>query len=69
LADRASRPGLSGPQWATGTLTKGEHAVTAVLGVDIDESEVLRLAGGVEAVCRQGDIRLRGPSWPLPKSE
>jgi Cu2+-exporting ATPase len=33
----------------TGTLTKGEHAVTGVFGVDIDESEVLRLAGGVES--------------------
>jgi Cu2+-exporting ATPase len=33
----------------TGTLTKGEHAVAGVAGVDLDESEVLRLAGGVEA--------------------
>jgi len=33
----------------TGTLTKGEHAVTGVAGVRLDELEVLRLAGGVEA--------------------
>ena len=33
----------------TGTLTKGEHAVTGVAGVDLDEAEVLRLAGGVES--------------------
>jgi Cu2+-exporting ATPase len=33
----------------TGTLTKGEHAVTGVLGVGLDDAEVLRLAGGVEA--------------------
>ena len=33
----------------TGTLTKGEHAVTGVVGVGLDEAEVLRLAGGVEA--------------------
>ena len=33
----------------TGTLTKGEHTVTGVLGVGIDEAEVLRIAGGVES--------------------
>ena len=33
----------------TGTLTRGEHALTAVAGVGIDDNEVLRLAGGVEA--------------------
>jgi Cu2+-exporting ATPase len=33
----------------TGTLTKGEHTVTGVAGVGIDDAEVLRLAGGVEA--------------------
>jgi P-type Cu2+ transporter len=33
----------------TGTLTKGEHAVTGVLGVGLDDTDVLRLAGGVEA--------------------
>ena len=33
----------------TGTLTKGEHAVTGVAGLGLDEAEVLRLAGGVEA--------------------
>ena len=33
----------------TGTLTKGEHTVTGVLGLGIDEAEVLRLAGGVES--------------------
>jgi len=33
----------------TGTLTKGEHAVAGVAGVDLDETEVLRLAGAVEA--------------------
>jgi Cu2+-exporting ATPase len=33
----------------TGTLTKGEHAVAGVAGVGLDEAEVLRLAGGVEA--------------------
>ena len=33
----------------TGTLTKGEHAVTGVLGVGLDDAEVLRLVGGVEA--------------------
>ena len=33
----------------TGTLTKGEHAVTGVLGAGLDDAEVLRLAGGVEA--------------------
>jgi P-type Cu2+ transporter len=33
----------------TGTLTRGEHAVTGVAGVGIDDAEVLRLAGGVEA--------------------
>src|SRR5439155_14314335 len=36
----------------TGTLTKGEHAVVdlvAVPGSGLDEAEVLRLAGGVEA--------------------
>ena len=33
----------------TGTLTKGEHAVTDVAGVDLDEEEVLRLAGAVES--------------------
>ena len=34
----------------TGTLTKGQHAVVGVAGADgFTESEVLRLAGGVEA--------------------
>jgi P-type Cu2+ transporter len=33
----------------TGTLTKGEHAVTGVAGDGIGETEVLRLAGAVEA--------------------
>jgi Cu2+-exporting ATPase len=33
----------------TGTLTKGEHAVVGVAGDGIDEAEVLRLAGAVEA--------------------
>jgi len=33
----------------TGTLTKGEHAVTGVAGVGLDDTEVLRLAGGVES--------------------
>jgi P-type Cu2+ transporter len=33
----------------TGTLTKGEHAVTGVAGVAVDDTEVLRLAAGVEA--------------------
>jgi Cu2+-exporting ATPase len=33
----------------TGTLTKGEHAVAGVAGVDLDEAEVLRLAGAVES--------------------
>ena len=33
----------------TGTLTKGEHTVTGVAGVGLDEAEVLRLAGGVES--------------------
>jgi Cu2+-exporting ATPase len=33
----------------TGTLTRGEHTVLGVAGVGVDEREVLRLAGGVEA--------------------
>jgi len=33
----------------TGTLTKGEHAVAGVIGVGLDDADVLRLAGGVEA--------------------
>ena len=34
----------------TGTLTKGQHAVVGVAGADgFTESDVLRLAGGVEA--------------------
>ena len=33
----------------TGTLTKGEHVVTGVAGVELDEAEVLRIAGGVES--------------------
>jgi P-type Cu2+ transporter len=33
----------------TGTLTKGRHTVVGVSAVGIDEDEVLRLAGGVEA--------------------
>ncbi|HEV8296170.1 MAG TPA: copper-translocating P-type ATPase, partial [Acidimicrobiales bacterium] len=33
----------------TGTLTKGAHAVTGVAGAGIDDSTVLRLAGGVES--------------------
>ncbi len=33
----------------TGTLTKGQHAVTGIAGVGLEETEVLRLAGGVES--------------------
>jgi Cu2+-exporting ATPase len=33
----------------TGTLTTGQHAVTGVAGNGLDETGVLRLAGGVEA--------------------
>ena len=33
----------------TGTLTKGEHVVTGVAGDGIDDQEVLRIAGAVEA--------------------
>jgi Cu2+-exporting ATPase len=33
----------------TGTLTKGQHTVTGVAGVGVDDDEVLRLAGSVEA--------------------
>ncbi|MEI8410881.1 MULTISPECIES: heavy metal translocating P-type ATPase [unclassified Kribbella] len=33
----------------TGTLTKGEHVVTGVAGEGIDEQQVLRIAGAVEA--------------------
>jgi Cu2+-exporting ATPase len=33
----------------TGTLTRGQHTVTGVAGVGIDDAEVLRLAGGVES--------------------
>jgi len=33
----------------TGTLTKGAHVVVGVAGAGIDDAEVLRLAGGVEA--------------------
>jgi Cu2+-exporting ATPase len=34
----------------TGTLTKGQHTVVGVSGTtDVDESEVLRIAGGVES--------------------
>jgi P-type Cu2+ transporter len=33
----------------TGTLTKGEHVVVDVVGADLDTSEVLRLAAGVES--------------------
>ena len=33
----------------TGTLTKGKHTVTGMVGIGIDEDEVLRLAGAVEA--------------------
>ena len=33
----------------TGTLTKGEHVVTGVAGVTVDETTVLRLAGGLES--------------------
>jgi P-type Cu2+ transporter len=33
----------------TGTLTKGQHAVTGIAGIGLDETEVLRLAGGVES--------------------
>ncbi|GAB2637210.1 heavy metal translocating P-type ATPase [Kribbella swartbergensis] len=33
----------------TGTLTKGEHVVTGVAGDGIDEEQVLRIAGAVEA--------------------
>ena len=33
----------------TGTLTKGQHAVTGIAGIGLAETEVLRLAGGVES--------------------
>jgi Cu2+-exporting ATPase len=33
----------------TGTLTKGEHVVTGVAGDGLDDADVLRLAGSVEA--------------------
>jgi Cu2+-exporting ATPase len=33
----------------TGTLTKGEHVVTGVVGIGIDDNEVLQLAAAVEA--------------------
>ncbi|MGH2731452.1 MAG: heavy metal translocating P-type ATPase [Actinomycetota bacterium] len=33
----------------TGTLTKGRHALAGVAGAGLEEDEVLRLAGGVEA--------------------
>ena len=33
----------------TGTLTKGEHVVTGIVGDGIDDHEVLRIAGAVEA--------------------
>jgi Cu2+-exporting ATPase len=33
----------------TGTLTRGAHTVVGVAGVDLEEAEVLRLAGGVES--------------------
>jgi Cu2+-exporting ATPase len=33
----------------TGTLTKGQHVVAGVAGVGLDDTEVLRLAGGVES--------------------
>jgi Cu2+-exporting ATPase len=33
----------------TGTLTKGEHVVTGIVGDGIDDQEVLRIAGAVEA--------------------
>jgi Cu2+-exporting ATPase len=35
----------------TGTLTKGQHIVTGAVGVgaDVDEADVLRIAGGVES--------------------
>jgi len=33
----------------TGTLTEGRHAVTGVAGLGLDETEVLRLAAGVES--------------------
>jgi Cu2+-exporting ATPase len=33
----------------TGTLTRGEHVVSGAVGDGVDEREVLRLAGGVEA--------------------
>jgi Cu2+-exporting ATPase len=33
----------------TGTLTRGSHVVTGVAGVGLEDSEVLRLAGGIEA--------------------
>lgn len=33
----------------TGTLTKGAHSVVGVAAAGVDESEVLRLAGGVES--------------------
>lgn len=33
----------------TGTLTKGEHVVTGIAGDGVDEAEVLRIAGAVEA--------------------
>jgi Cu2+-exporting ATPase len=33
----------------TGTLTKGQHTVVSIAAVGLDESDVLRLAGGVES--------------------
>jgi Cu2+-exporting ATPase len=33
----------------TGTLTKGQHTIAGVVGVGLDDTEVLRLAGGVES--------------------
>ena len=33
----------------TGTLTKGDHTVTGVAGIGVEEVEVLRLAAGVES--------------------
>ena len=41
----------------TGTLTKGQHTVTGVAGVGLDEDEVLRLAAG-------GGVRQRAPPRP-----
>jgi Cu2+-exporting ATPase len=58
----------------TGTLTKGAHTVVGVAGADIDEDEVLRVAGGVESDSEHplaraivAAARDRGPIAPASK--